>query len=118
MAITKEIDLDLGEIPKREQQFLEDPSYSRDGLIPAWSEVVVKFKLKDLHPRDFSLLRGYYRAQQRLAEGRGKKAKKIFNGLGRSANFKVLEKERGALLTSIATFVRGPSERRRELENR
>lgn len=118
MAITKEIDLDLGEISEREQQFLEDPSYSRDGLIPGWDEVVVKFKLKDLHPRDFSLLRGYYRAQQRLAEGRNKKAKKIFKGLERSSDFKALEERSGALLTSIATFIRGPSEKRRELEKR
>ena len=118
MEIIKEIEIDLGEISEREQQFLEDPSYSRDGLIPGWDEVVVKFKLKDLHPRDFSLVRGYYRAQRRLAEGRKNKAKKIFEGLGKNANFEVLEKERGALLTSIATFMRGPTERRRELENR
>lgn len=118
MAITKEIDLDLGEIPKREQQFLEHPSYSRNGLIPAWSEVVGKFKLKDLHPRDFRLVRGYYRAQQRLAEGKRKKAGRIFKALEKNTDFQALEKRDGSLLTNISNFVRGPTERKRQLDNR
>lgn len=116
MAITKEID--LSNFPEREQRLLDSPSYSRDGLIPGWDEVVGKFNLNRLHPRDFRLLRGYYRAQQRLAEGRRKKARKIFDALERNPDFQNLEERDGALLTSISDFVRGPTERRRQLGNR
>jgi len=69
--------------------------------------VVVRFELTKLDPRDFRLTRGYYRAQRRIAEGRNKKAQRIFRGLEKTSDFVVLEKERANLLNGIAVFVRG-----------
>jgi hypothetical protein len=105
--------LERENIPLTEQRYFSLPGYSRDGSIPSWSEVVVKYNLDRLHPRDFRLLRGYYRAQRRLAEGSPKKAKRIFAGLDHSPDFKTLEDRGGQLLHDIASYIRGPSEKKR-----
>ena len=86
MAITKER-IDLSEIPEKEQRFLGLPSYSRDHIIPGWADVIIKFKLNELHSCNFRLLREYYRAQRKIAEGRRRKAKRIFKGLDRNPDF-------------------------------
>jgi len=79
----------------------------RDGLIPGWSEVVVRFGLDGILPSDLSLLRGYYRAQRGIAQGERGKAEGIFDDLEQDPNFLDLEEEKGDLLTNIASYVRG-----------
>jgi len=113
MVLEREKEIDLSEFSEKEQRILERPSYSRDGVIPGWTEVIGKFGLNKLHPRDFRLIRGYYRAQRRLAEGRPKKASRIFRALDENQDFQTLEKGQASLLSNIALFVRGPSEKRR-----
>lgn len=100
----------IGGIPDTEKRFLDLPPYRRDGLIPSWTDVVVSFKLDEFHPRDLRLVRGYYRAQRTLAEGRPTKAKRIFQSLDKNPDFKSLEENNDALLTRIASYVRKPTE--------
>lgn len=108
MSKEKLNELDGKQISEREQEF----SYSRNGLIPGWGEVVEEFRLKEFHPRDFGLLKDYYRAQRRVAQKRHKKAKAVFDGLDKNPDFLNLEQREESLLTGIAFFVRRGSEKR------
>jgi len=106
MASVLERETVTKELPGKEEKYLNLTPYKRDGLIPAWSEVVVRFELKKFPPREIKLLRGYYREQRRIAEGRNKKAQKIFRCLAKSPDYLALEKERTSLFNNIASFVR------------
>ena len=83
-----------------------------NNLIPSWSRVGDKFKLNEiLSPSEQRLTQDYYRAQKRIAEGRQKKAQNIFEGLDKNTHFVEFEKRENTLLTDIAKFIRGRSEK-------
>ncbi|MCJ7793116.1 MAG: hypothetical protein MUP45_04010 [Candidatus Marinimicrobia bacterium] len=106
MASVLERETVTKELPEKEEKYLNLTLYKRDGLIPAWAEVVNRFELKRLPPRDLKLLRGYYREQRRIAEGRNKKAQRVFRCLAKNPDYLALEKERASLFNNIASFVR------------
>lgn len=103
---------------REEGKYLDLPPYRRNGLIPGWSDVVIAFKLDKFSPGDLRLLRSYYRAQRRSAEGRPKKAGRIFKALERNLRFTELAEREDFLLGKIASYVRRASERRRTLGKR
>ncbi len=100
-------------LPETERKFFELPRYKRKGLIPGWAEVVSQYQLSDLNPRDLRVLRGYYHAQRKIAEGSTQRASRIFRGLDHNPDFQNLEERQGILLHNIASFVRGQTERQR-----
>jgi hypothetical protein len=106
MASVLERESETTTLPGTEEKYLHLPSYKRDGLIPSWSEVVVRFELNKLPPREIKFIRGYYRAQRRIAEGRNKKAQRIFRYLEKNPEFTTLEETRSPLFNNIASFVR------------
>jgi hypothetical protein len=106
MATVLERENETTTLPGKEEKYLHLPPYKRDGLIPSWSEVVVRFELNKLPPREIKFIRGYYRAQKRIAEGRKKKAQRIFRYLDKNPDFIALEEARSPLFNQIASFVR------------
>ncbi len=88
-----------------------------NNLIPSWSEVGAKFNLNEiLSPSEQGLTQDYYRAQKRIAEGRKRKAAKIFKGLDDNIRFVEFEKKESSLLNEIASFVRRPSEKKHQTQ--
>lgn len=102
---------DLSSIPPAEQRFLFSESYGRNGVIPGWTEVVSQFDLQTLPRGEFRLARAYYRVQQRLAKGQETRARELMRLLDKHSNFVRFEKKEGTLLSSIAHYVRGATER-------
>jgi len=99
-------------IPEKERRFLNLPPYTRDGLIPSWSEVVTEFDLTELHPRDFRLIRAYYRGHRRIAEGSEKRGRRVLKALFENPDFLRLEEIEGTLLSNIASFIRSSTEKK------
>lgn len=118
----------------------------RDGLVPGWDEVCLRFELGEFSPSQQRLLHSFYRAQRWFAEKgvRGKKPRRLMQRLSPDLQrlrftdeftekeenlikepdldaffndpcFEKFEEQYGSLLTSIASFVRHPSEEKRQL---
>ncbi|MCL4382192.1 MAG: hypothetical protein M1575_01700 [Patescibacteria group bacterium] len=100
-------------LPDTERKFCELPPYKKNGFIPGWAEVIGYCQLSNFDPRELRLLRGYYRAQRKIAEGSTKRASRIFRGLDNNQDFRELENREGRLLSEIASFVRGQTEKQR-----
>ena len=84
---------------------------SRDGLIPGWSDVVSKLDLDRFSPSQKRALLDFYRGSKKVALGKKRRAKDVFNGLNENQHFKELERDSSHVLDSIASLVRSSSER-------
>ena len=93
---------------------LEEIGLERDGLIPGWSDVANQFRLNELSSKDRKIVLHYYRGHRMIAQGKRIKGRRTIEGVSKSHNFLDLEHRDPDLLTDIAKYVRGPSERRRQ----
>lgn len=107
MATEREIE--LPDIEKR----------SSNGLIPGWIDVVSQFDLKKALPvGQLSLANAFYRVQRYIADEQITKARELMGFLDKKQNFLEFEEQEGPLLSRIASYVRGASEKAANKENR
>ncbi|MGB6839239.1 MAG: hypothetical protein WBE27_03165, partial [Microgenomates group bacterium] len=67
---------------------------------------------EDVDPHYERFLKGYFKAQLRIADGQKVRAREIFDGLVKKKGYKEFEKENQALLAAIDIVVRGFTNRK------
>ena len=83
----------------------------RIGRVRDWGEMH-SYISPDVPERDCKILKGYFRAQVRLVEGKKVRARQLLSFLEkRNADFRKLEDENDALFASIDIAVRGATNR-------
>lgn len=94
------------EIKKIIQEFPQ----GKKGKVIDWGEMKLYFP-NDLPESELNLLRGYFKAQLNMKEGKHKKADEIFDALDKNPDFLNLEEEKENLFASIDIAVRGETNR-------
>lgn len=101
-----------------ELEAINGDEFSRNGLIPSLSEMVLKFELdiEKLPSGQRNILPDFYRAQRWLAKEPAKpvKGRRLMRGLEKRINYQELEEENPGLLNDIASFVRSRREKKQK----
>lgn len=79
---------------------------SRNHYVRSWATIAVRLP-NDLTPGQEKFVKGYFRAQLRLAQGKPTKAGRIFKGLESNQDYSGFEEENQDLLAAIDLAVRG-----------
>ncbi len=86
--------------------------YSEDKKVwvNSWAQINIHLP-ENFDPHNRKFLRGYFRAQLRIARGQMVKAGRIMDGLDVKPGFREFEDENGALLAAVDIAVRGKTNR-------
>ncbi len=90
-------------------------SEAKNHYVRCWSDIASHLP-NDFKPRYNDFVRGYFRAQLRVAKGQRVRAREIFKGLDRRRGFKEFEKDNQSLLAAIDIVVTGKSNRSDDLK--
>mgnify|MGYP001562942071 CR=1 FL=1 len=79
---------------------------AREHYVNCWSQIAVRFP-KNINPQEVGFLRHYFRVQLRIAEGKTKKARRLFETLIKRPGYVAFEDKNQSILAAIDTAVKG-----------
>lgn len=106
-VVQEDVSIETEEIRKPSNNVLE----TRKGKIKQWTELSY-YLPKDVDPHHKRFLKGYFRAQLKIADGQKVRAREIFDGLVKKKGYEEFEEENQALLAAIDIVVRGFTNRK------